>query len=92
MIKSWKHEGLKTFFLTGSTRGIMPHHAKRLRLRLRVIDIATSIEEMDVVGFRLHPLKGDRKGIWSMTVSGNWRLTFAFADGEVHLLNYEDYH
>lgn len=47
---------------------------------------------MDVPGFRLHPLKGERKGIWSITVSGNWHLTFEFLEGNVYILNYEDYH
>jgi len=92
MIKSWKHTGLKEFFETGSTRKINAQHEKRLRQRLRVIDLAERIEDINLTGYRLHPLKGDRKGCWSVTVTGNWRITFEFQDGDAYILNYEDYH
>ena len=72
--------------------GINPGHAKKLRLQLAALGTAATIEDMDVPGFRLHSLKGDRKGQWSITVSGNWRLTFEFKDGNAYLLDYEDYH
>ncbi len=61
-------------------------------MQLTALDTAQSIEDMDIPGYRLHPLKGIRKGFWSITVNGNWRLTFEFRDGNVHILNYEDYH
>ena len=61
-------------------------------MQLAALDSAQSIEDMDIPGYRLHPLKGIRKGFWSITVNGNWRLTFEFLDGNVHILNYEDYH
>ncbi len=64
----------------------------RLRLQLAALDTARSIQDMDIPGFRLHPLKGKLKGRWAIAVSGNWRLTFEFKDGDVHLLDYEDYH
>lgn len=92
MIKSFKHKGLRRFYETGSTAGIQPSHRKRLRLQLAALDTATQIEDMDIPGFRLHPLKGERKGHWSISVSGNWRITFAFRDGNAYVLNYEDYH
>lgn len=92
MIKSWKHSGLKEFFETGSTRKINAQHEKRLRTRLRVIDMAERIEDINLTGYKLHPLKGDRRGVWSVTVSGNWRITFEFIDGDAWILNYEDYH
>nr|WP_240914128.1 type II toxin-antitoxin system RelE/ParE family toxin [Microbulbifer sp. SH-1] len=56
------------------------------------LDTAVSIDDLNIPGYRLHPLKGQRKGIWSITVNGNWRLTFEFRDGNVYILNYEDYH
>ena len=59
---------------------------------LAALDTAQSIQDMDVPGFKLHPLKGSLKGRWAISVSGNWRLTFEFRDGDVHLLDYEDYH
>lgn len=61
-------------------------------MQLAALDTAQSIEDVDIPGYRLHPLKGSRKGFWSITVSGNWRLTFEFVDGNAHILNYEDYH
>ncbi len=92
MIKSFKHKGLKRFYETGSAAGIQPSHKKRLRFQLTALDTAISIEDMDIPGFKLHPLKGKRKGTWSIIVSGNWRITFQFIDGNAHVLNYEDYH
>jgi len=59
---------------------------------LAALDTAQSIQDMNVPGFKLHPLKGRLKGRWAISVSGNWRLTFEFRDGDVHLLDYEDYH
>lgn len=92
MIKSFKHKGLKRFFETGSLAGIQANHANRLRMQLAALDTAHTIDDMDVPGFRLHSLKGDRSGIWSITVSGNWRVTFEFFEGNAYIVNYEDYH
>ena len=92
MIKSFKHKGLKKFFESGSKAGIQAKHERRLRMQLVAIDTATAIEDIDLPGFRLHLLKGKRDGIWSITVNGNWRITFEFNDGNAFILNYEDYH
>lgn len=92
MIKSFKHKGLKKFFETGSKAGIQTKHEKRLRMQLAAIDTAIVIDDVDLPGFKLHPLKGNRDGIWSVTVNGNWRVTFEFSDGNAYILNYEDYH
>ncbi len=67
-------------------------HAGRLRLHLAALDTAYTVQDMDIPGFKLHPLKGKLKGRWAIWVSGNWRLTFEFKAGDVYLLNYEDYH
>jgi len=67
-------------------------HADRLRMLLAALDTAQSIQDMNVPGFKLHPLKGRLKGRWAISVSGNWRLTFEFREGDAHLLDYEDYH
>lgn len=64
---------------------------KRLRMLLAALDTAQSIEDMNVPGFRLHPLKGSGQKRWSVWVSGNWRLTFAFSDRHAYVLDYEDY-
>ena len=92
MIKSFRHRGLRRFHETGSTSGIQASHGKRLRMQLAALDTAQAVEDMDIPGFRLHPLKGKLRGRWSNTVNGNWRLTFEFQDGNAYVLDYEDYH
>lgn len=92
MIKTFKHKGLETFFKTGSTRGIQPAHAARVRMQLVALNTATVIGDMNIPGYRLHPLKGAQKGFWSITVNGNWRITFRFESGDAWVVNYEDYH
>ena len=92
MIHSFRHKGLKRFYEAGSAAGVQPHHAKRLRMLLTALDTAQSIEDMDIPGFRLHPLKGKERGRWSVWVNGNWRITFEFKDGHAYVLDYEDYH
>lgn len=92
MIKSFKHKGLKRFYETGSAAGIRSEHQNRLRFQLAALDTAQTIEDMDIPGFRLHPLKGNRKGQWAIMVSANWRLVFRFLDGHVYDVQYEDYH
>jgi len=61
-------------------------------MQLVALDTAQTIDDMDVPGFKLHALKGQLKGRWSIWVSGNWRITFEFRDGNVFILDYEDYH
>ncbi|HSR67606.1 MAG TPA: type II toxin-antitoxin system RelE/ParE family toxin [Acidobacteriota bacterium] len=92
MIQSIKHKGLRRFFESGSTASIQSQHRMKLRLQLAALDTAESIEDMNIPGFRLHPLKGKRQGSWAIDVSGNWRLTFRFEQGHVFDVNYEDYH
>ncbi len=77
---------------SGTLKGIESGHANRLRLMLAALDTAQSAEDMNIPGYRLHALKGKLNGRWSVSVSGNWRLTYEFRDGNVFLLDYEDYH
>jgi len=92
MISSFIHKGLERFYKTGNTSGVQTNHVKRLRLILSNLDQTEVPNDMDLPGLRLHQLKGSRKGIWSVTVSGNWRVTFRFEGRDVELVNYEDYH
>jgi proteic killer suppression protein len=92
MIKSFNHKGLKLFFEKGALSGIQAKHHKKLRLQLSALHTAQCIEDMDLPGYNLHPLKGQRKDFWSITVNGNWRVTFVFEDGDAYVVNYEDYH
>ena len=92
MIKSFKHKGLKKFFEKGDCSGIQSKHEKKIRLQLAALDTATVIEDMDLPGYNLHQLKGQRKDCWSIVVNGNWRITFEFENGDAYIVNYEDYH
>jgi len=92
MIKSFKHKGLKRFFCTGNTAGINPKHALKIEERLQALHTALCIEDMDIPGWRLYSLKGDRAGSWAVNVSGNWRVVFEFKDGHAYVVNYKDYH
>lgn len=92
MIVSIRHKGLKRFYESGDLSGIQTKHQQQLSDRLFRLDEATQIQDINVPGWNLHPLKGKLKSRWSIKVSGNWRLTFEFREGDVHLLDYEDYH
>lgn len=92
MIESFRHKGLRSLVETGSTAGVRASDAKRLRMQLAALDTATSVDDMDVPGFRLHPLAGTMLGRRSITVNGSWRLTFAFRDGNACVLDDEDDH
>lgn len=92
MIKSFEHKGLQAFFETESKAGILPAHAPRLKRQLARLNVAAGPNDMNVPGWRLHPLKGPLAGHYSVMVNGNWRLTFRFEDGDAVLVDYQDYH
>ena len=92
MIIAFKHKGLRAFHESGSTRGIRPDHAAKLRRILGLLDVAIAPADVDLPGLRLHSLKGNRSGYWSVWVNGNWRVTFRFLDGDVSDVDYVDYH
>lgn len=92
MIKSFKHKGLQDFYENSISSGIQTQHRQKIKMQLVALDTATVIDDMDLPGFRLHPLKGNMKGLWSIDVNKNWRITFEFKAGDVYIVNYEDYH
>jgi proteic killer suppression protein len=92
VIKSFKHKGLKNLFEDDDRSGINPKHAEKLLDILDTLDSAYKIEDMRYPGSNLHKLQGNRQECWSVKVSGNWRVTFSFEDGEASDVNYEDYH
>ena len=92
MIASFRHKGLEEFFETGSKRGISFDLAPRISRRLDALQAAKELVDIEAHGFNLHRLKGDRHDSWAISVSGNWRITFRFAKGEVLDVNLEDYH
>ncbi len=92
MIKNFRHTGVEKFFRTGSKSGIQPKHAEKLRRQLFALDNAAGPQDMNASGWRLHPLRGELDGHWSIDVSGNWRLTFVFEGTDAILVDYQDYH
>lgn len=92
MIKSFRHKGIQQFFESGSKSGINAEHASKLSRQLLLLNAAKSPKEMDVTGWKLHPLKGDLVEHWAVKVSGNWRLTFMFEGEDAVLVDYQDYH
>lgn len=92
MIQSFRHKGLRRLYETGNASGVQASHVKRLRMQLAALDTAHTIDDMDISGFGLHPLKGEQRGRWSIRVNGNWRVTFEFRDGNAFVIDYEDYH
>lgn len=92
VIRSFRHRGVQRFFLRGSLAGIQPKHARRLRLQLGRLDAAKSPREMDLPGWRLHPLRGDMSGSWAVWVDASWRLVFSFDGVDAIDVDYLDYH
>lgn len=92
MIRSFKHRGLKVFHEESSGKLLNAQHVKRIKRLLDTLHAVENVESMNYQGNHLHELKGSRKGYWSVSVSGNWRITFRFVDGNAYEVNLEDYH
>ncbi|MEJ0049347.1 MAG: type II toxin-antitoxin system RelE/ParE family toxin [Rhodospirillales bacterium] len=92
MITRFRHKGLARFFETGDTRGINAQHAPWLRILLTSLNAAEAPADVNLPGFRLHQLKGARRGQWAVSVSGNWRLVFAFDGTDATEIDLVDYH
>jgi proteic killer suppression protein len=92
VIRSIRHKGLKRLYEDDDPRGVIIEHAEKLRDILARLDAAGQVSDMDLPGFRLHPLKGDLRGFWGVTVRANWRVIFRFTDGETMDVDYVDYH
>jgi toxin HigB-1 len=92
VIRSIRHKGLKRLHEEDDPRGVIAEHAQKLRDILARLDAAGTVADLDMPGFKLHPLKGDLKGWWAVTVRANWRVVFRFADGAALDVDYTDYH
>jgi proteic killer suppression protein len=92
MISSIRHKGLKRLHEDDDPRGVMVEHVQKLRDILARLDAARTVADMDMPGLRLHPLKGELKGLWAVTVRANWRVIFRFADTDAFDVDYADYH
>jgi toxin HigB-1 len=92
VIQSFRHKGLKNLYEKGDKSGIGANLLSRVEEILTLLDVAESPLDLSLPGLRLHPLTGNRKGEWSISVSGNWRITFRFEGNHVASVNLEDYH
>ena len=92
MIKTFSHKGIEVFFRKGTKAGIQAAHAARLSRQLAQLNQAQSPRDMNLPGWKLHSLSGLLEGHWAVTISGNWRLTFRFEDGDAILVDYQDHH
>jgi len=92
MIQSFRHKGLQRLFVNGERKGIRPDWIEKIENILAVLSRARVSEDTNLPGFGLHPLKGDLKGFWSVTVRTNRRIIFRFQDGDVWDVDLIDYH
>ena len=92
MIRSIRHKGLRRLYEDDDPRGVISEHAEKLRDILARLDASATAADMDLPGFRLHPLRGSLKGFWAVTVRANWRVIFRFAEGDALDVDYVDYH
>ena len=92
MIENFKHKGLKRLFENGESKGILADHVEKIENILAVLNRAASPSDMDLPGFKIHPLKGERKGFYGVTVRANWRVIFRFKDGHACDVELIDYH
>lgn len=92
MIRSIRHKGLKRLYENDDPRGVIAEHAVKLGDILARLDAARTVADMDLPGFRLHPLKGELKGFWAVTVRANWRVIFRLDESGAQDVDYVDYH
>ncbi len=92
MIRSFRHRGLKRLYERGDPSRVRTDQADRIALALADLDDARRPSDLDLPGYRLHPLKGDLEGFWSVSISGNWRIVFRLDDGDAYDVDLVDYH
>jgi len=92
VIENFVHKGLEALFTKGSKAGIQPVHAARLKRQLAQLDQAALPRDLNVPGWKLHPLKAELAGHWAVWVSGNWRMSFKFDGLDACVVDYQDYH
>ena len=92
MIRSFKHRGLKRLYERDDGSGIRPDLVDTVQEILTALDDASAQQNLNLPGYRLHPLKGDLKGFWSVTVRANWRIIFLFEETDAFDVELTDYH
>jgi proteic killer suppression protein len=92
MIRSFRHKGLRQLFEDDNPKGVSADHVRKIRQILALLDAAETFADLDYATFRLHPLKGNLKGFFSLTVRANWRIIFRFDNSGVSDVDLVDYH
>jgi proteic killer suppression protein len=92
MIQSFRHRGLQRLYERGDRSRINPTLVEKVETALGLLDVAETPEAVNLPGYRMHPLRGDLRGFWSIRVSGNWRIIFRFDDRDVYDVDLVDYH
>ena len=92
MVRSFRHRGLRRLYERGDASLIRTDLRERVEVMLAQLDVAGTVNAMRLPQYRLHALKGDLKGYWSVTVKANWRITFRFEHGDVYDVDLTDYH
>ena len=92
MIRNFRHRGLKRLYHRGDASGIGADIVSTVRNILSLLDVASSPKALNLPRYRLHPLKGQRRGYWAVWVTPNWRIIFTFRDGDAYDVELIDYH
>ena len=92
MIRTLRHRGLKRLYERGDSSKVRADQAERIALALADLDDAAKLSDLDLPGYHLHPMKGDMKGFWSISISANWRIIFRFEEGDAYDVDLIDYH
>jgi toxin HigB-1 len=92
MIRTIRHRGIKRFFQRNDRSGINAEQLPRIVHVMDTLDVATRPQDLDLPGYRLHPLRGDLKGFWSVRITGNYRIIFRMEDGDIYDIDLVDYH
>ena len=92
MIRTFRHRGLERLYEAGDRRHISPEYAAKIERVLSRLDIASGPQDMNLPGYRLHPLRGNLEGFYAVSISGNWRLIFRFESGDAYDVDLVDYH
>jgi len=92
MIESFRHKGLRQLFEDDTAKGVNAEHVRKLRQIFGVLHAAETVDALRLPTFGLHPLKGELKGFWAVTVRANWRVIFRFQDGKASEVDLVDYH
>ncbi|MCY3561416.1 MAG: type II toxin-antitoxin system RelE/ParE family toxin [bacterium] len=92
MIRTFRHRGLRRLYERDDASRVAPDQLERIIVALADLDAADKPGDLDLPGYRLHPLRGDRRGLWSISISSNWRITFRVEDGDVYEVDLVDYH